>query len=440
MKRNMFTRLLCALCALLMVLGAFSLSGCSQSGEVLLKAGDQTISTNVFQLMLSRVKGNLSRGGYKVEDDSFWDTVIESDGTVYNQFIIQQTLFSAKQLLVAAMIFDEEGLTLPQSTLDDIEKEIHEFIEYDADGSKSAFNAKLGTYGANITALRELYILEAKTAALKAHLYGKDASKIAATVKQDYLNQYAVCFKQILFRNYYEKYEQDVNGDEIYYLVNENNERVNNIAYDTKNGTPKLDKDGEIIVDANKDTVYYKKDGHIAYDTENGRRAPKYDKTGHVETGEYSAEEKKAHKEQAEEVFMAMKNGDYAAFEAVIAQCVAAKDDAILTDNEYCFLYTTEDNGDDYLNDIADTLESKDDGSLHLLTSEYGYAVLMKYPMVEDAYGKTEYTEWFKEFNTRVINWLFEPKCDARLSEVTVNEELFAALPSMKEIGINYNY
>ena len=405
-----------------------------------MKAGNQTISTNVFQLMLSRVKGTLSRGGYKVDDASFWDTVIDSDGTVYGTYMVQRALMDAKRYLVAAVIFEEAGLTLPKATLDAIDAEIQEFIEYDANGSKSAFNSLLSAYGANVTALRELYILEAKSAALKTHLYGANASQVAATVKQEYLEAYGVCFKQILFRNYYEKYEVDVNGDEIYYLTDANNARVNNVAYDSKNGTPKLDDKGNVIVDANKDTVYYTADGHIAYDKEKGQRAPLYDENGDVQVGEYTADEKKAHLEQAEDMVATLQKGDYAAFESLIKECVAASDDVILTDNEYCFLYTTGDNNNDYLNDIADVLAPLDAGDFHLLSSDYGYAILMKYPMVEDAYSKTEYTEWFSDFNSRVIAELFRKKCDSRLEEVTVDNEQFAALPSMKNIGINFYY
>ena len=442
MKKTRFIRLLSFALALLMTVGCLAaLSGCSgSSGKVLMKAGNQTISTNVFQLMLSRVKGTLSRGGYKVDDASFWDTVIDSDGTVYGTYMVQRALMDAKRYLVAAVIFEEAGLTLPKATLDAIDAEIQEFIEYDANGSKSAFNSLLSAYGANVTALRELYILEAKSAALKTHLYGANASQVAATVKQEYLDANAVCFKQILFRNYYEKYEVDVNGDEIYYLTDSNNARVNNISYDSKNGTPKLDDKGNVIVDANKDTVYYTSDGHIAYDKTKGQRAPLYDKNGDVQVGEYTADEKKAHLEQAEEMVAMLQKGDYTAFESLIKECVAASDDVILTDNEYCFLYTTGDNNNDYLNDIADVLAPLNEGDFHLLSSDYGYAILMKYPMVEDAYSKTEYTEWFNDFNSRVIAELFRKKCDSRLEEITVDNDQFAALPSMKNIGTNFYY
>ena len=441
--KNVPIRLLSCLLALVMALGCVSLlSGCGESsGEVLMQAGNQTISTGVFQLMLSRVKGNLSRSGYKVDDASFWETVIDSDGTVYGEYMLQRALMDAKRYLAAAVIFEEEGLSLPKATLDAIETEITEFIDYDANGSKSSFNSLLSTYGANITALRELYILEAKATALKNHLYGTDASKVAANVKQEYLEENVVCFKQILFRNYYEKYETDIYGEHVYYKVGSNNARVNNIAYDSTNGTAKMDEDGkDVIKDANGDIVYYTADGHISYDTVNGQRAPLYDEDGDVQVGKYTDAEKKAHEEQARNMMTTLKTGDYTAFESLISECVAAEDDAIMTDNEYCFLYTTGDNNEDYLNDLADVLEPMKEGEVYLLSSEYGYAILMKYPMVEDAYSQTDYTEWFSDFNSRVTAQLFQTKCDSRLNDVTVDNEQFAALPSMKEIGTNFYY
>ena len=442
MRKTTFTRLLSLVLVLLIAAGTVaSLSGCSdRSGKVLLQSGNQTISTNAFQLMLSRVKGNLSRSGYNVQSDSFWDTVIESDGTVYNDFILQQTLYSAKQLLAAAVIFEEEGLSLSQETLDSIEADIQEHINTDTDGSKSAFNSLLSAYGANITALRELYTLEAKASAVKGYLYGSNASKVAATVKQEFLDENAVCFKQILIRNYYEKYEKDTNGDDIYYLTDENNARVNNIAYDTKNGIPRVDDKGEIIKDANKEMVYFLDDGRIAYDKEKGVRAPLYDQNGRVQTGEYTAEEKAAHLEQAQEILGSIKAGNYTAFESMISECMASGDDAVLADNEFCFLYTTGDNDDDYLNDIADALDLLDEGEVYLLSSEYGYSVLMKYPMVADAYADEAYAAWFGDFNARLTSYLFKIKCTSYIEAVTVDAEEFAALPSMKELGINYYY
>ena len=50
----------------------------------------------------------------------------------------------------------------------------------------------------------------------------------------------------------------------------------------------------------------------------------------------------------------------------------------------YCFLYTTGDNDYDYLNDIADVLAESEEGVVRMVSSEYGYNVVMKYPFPAD--------------------------------------------------------
>ena len=59
----------------------------------------------------------------------------------------------------------------------------------------------------------------------------------------------------------------------MYYLPNENNEKVSNIAYDKETGHTRTDKDGKTVTDSNGADVYYTDDGRIAYDRKNGVRA-----------------------------------------------------------------------------------------------------------------------------------------------------------------------
>ena len=77
----------------LIVLSAFA--GCSSSGKTVMSVGDSKISLNIFQLYLSRQKGILSTAsGYGTEalQDSFWDTIMDTSGTTYNEYYTKTVL------------------------------------------------------------------------------------------------------------------------------------------------------------------------------------------------------------------------------------------------------------------------------------------------------------------------------------------------------------
>lgn len=438
MKTTAIRRILSVILCLILLVGAVAMTACSQKGETLLELNGQTITANQYQLLLARVKGSLAHAGYSVDSSTFWDMVIDSEGNTYDEYFRNAALTDAKRYLAAAAIFEEEGLVLPQSYKDAVDEDIEEYIR-DA-GSKSALNSRLSAYGVNVDMLRDLYLLEAKYAYLQAYLYGAEGEKIAANVRLEYLNEHAVCFKQVLIRAFDYVYEKDLNGDEIYYLVGENNAKINNVAYDSIGGNPRIDEFGKTITDKNGDVVYYLENGSIAYDKEKGVRSVVYDENGIAKTEKYSAEELAEHKAAAEEMMASVAKGDYAAFEALMEEYQISGDDAFVTDGTYCFLYTTGDNDYDYLNDIADVLAKAEEGEMRMVNSEYGYNVVMKYPIPEDAVTNTAYEDWFGDLTDRVTAKLFHTKCTPYMDKVAVSNEVFKALPSMKQVGTNYDY
>ena len=438
MKTTAIRRALAVLLCMTLLLGAVAMTACSRKGTTLLELNGYTISVNQYQLLLSRVKASLYYAGYSVDSTTFWDMVIDSEGNTYDQYFRNAALNDAKRYLAAAVIFDEEGLVLPQSYKDAIDEDIEEYIR-DA-GSKSALNSTLSSYGVNVDMLRDLYLLEAKYSYVRTYLYGEKGEKVAANVRHEYLTEHAVCFKQVLIRAFDYVYETDLNGDQIYYKVGENNAKVNNIAYDTIKGNTRLDEFDKTIVDKNGDAVYYLPNGSIAYDTEKGVRSVVYDANGVAKTVKYSAEELAEHKAAAEEMMVSVAKGDYAAFEALIAEYEVSGDDAFVTDGEYCFLYTTGDNAYDYLNDIADVLAESEEGMVRMVSSEYGYNVVMKYPIPQDAVTNSAYEEWFQDLTDRVVAKLFHTKCEPYMEKVAVSNEEFANLPSMKQVATNFGY
>ncbi len=429
------------LCLTLALTSVLPLTSCSHKlGDPLMTLDDQILTVNMFELLLSRVKGNLALSGYQVAGDSLWDTIVTSDGTTYDEFVRQTTLIDAKEYLAAAVLFEELGLSLAVGTEDEIDSELADIQKERYNGSKSQFNAALSAFGVNTDILRALYIMEAKYAAVRTHLYGENGSLIADNVMQEYLEEHAVCFRQLLIRSYAYVYETDLNGDEIYYQSAANNGKVSQIAYDTAAGSPRTDEFGKTIVDSNGDTVYYTSDGRIAYDTETGVRAYVYGEDGQVMTQSYSAEELAAHRETANEVLTVAAASGRAGFEAILSEYADSGEDLYIADNTNCFLYTTGDNGNDYLNDMADILSGLEVGKAALMDSEFGCHVLMRYDLPSDAASNSEYEDWFSDLPSRVADQLFAVKCAPYVARITVDNDLFASLPSMKEVGINYYY
>ena len=241
MKTTALRRILTAVLCLALLAGALGLTACSDKSPALLELDGNTITANQYQFLLSRVKGSLYYAGYNVESADFWNMIINDQNHTYDDYFRNAVLEDGRRYLAALSIFEERGLVLPQSYLDRIDTELESYLN-DA-GSKSALNTQLATYGINVDMLREIYMIEAKYEYLQEVIYGKDGSLLAAEARMSYLNEHAVAFKQVLIRAFDYVYETDLNGDEVYYLPNENNDKVNNIAYDKENGNVRLNDD-----------------------------------------------------------------------------------------------------------------------------------------------------------------------------------------------------
>jgi len=431
-------RVLClALCVAMLLSLSLCFSSCGKESRVLLSYGDLTITENQFEFLLSRAKANYEKAGFSVDD---WDTKIDLNETTYDIYVRQLVLREAKLMLAGLYLFEKEGLRLPDETVKAIETDISELIEYHGEGSKSSLNSILSAYGFNVSMLKEQYLLEAKYEYLQTYYYGENGSKLASTATQEYLESNAVAFKQLLIRSYAYVYATDTNGDEIYYLTDENDGQTNNIAYDTVVGSIRQDEFGKPITDKNGDKIYYLANGDIAYDKEKGVRAVTYDKFGNPVTRNFTKEELAENREIAEGILNAVKKGDFAAFEAAVSEYADSGDERFLGDGEHCFLYTTGDNGYDYLNDIADQLAEAEVGETRLISSEYGYNVVMKYEIPEDATSNDAYKDWFSELNARVVQYLFNQKCLDIVEAVEVDETVFSEIPPMSKINANYSY
>lgn len=427
MKRTLIKGLTAVLALLLLMLSAV---GCS-SGDVMMTLDECTMSVNLYELMLSIQKGNMAYminywyGDVNSED--FWGTVIDGDSTTYNDYYSAAVYKKAKNLLAAAALFDEMGLALPAATTDAIDADIDALIE--EHGSKKALNTALSAYNVNVDMYREYKVFEAKSQFLAETLYGTDGSKIGAMLKEQYLSENYVAFRQILIANYYYVYKTDKNGDVIYYTSS------GKVAYDTQKGTPKLE-DGAF--------VYYTDDGRIAYDTVTGKPSPELDETGAQKTATYIKEE------MLERADFAVELRDMAGdSEAVFESLRTMYSDEASDDDTLCYLATNVDYASinmQFMDDIADALSALAVGETALVQSDYGYHVVRRYATEAGAYADRELAQWFDDtaygvydFMNNLENELFLARIASYAERIETDDDLLASA-TIKQVAPNYDY
>ena len=429
-------RTVAAVLILLLFVSCFA--GCGKNlGKTLLTYEKHTFSVNMYELLLARMRAVLEQSGADVSSDSFWRTVVNVDGEnmTYEEYYRRSVLENCKTYLVAACLFDRYGLTLSDTVTERVENDIQLLIDTDADGSKSEFNKILAGFGANIDILRELYLTEEKITAVENYLYGASGELISDSVKDAYVADHFVRFKQVLLTTYYYVYESDANGDTIYYYSS--GSQKDHICYDTANGIP----DAAGKKDANGDLIYYTEDGKIAYDTEKGTPAFKTDKDGKYVV-EYYDEDKLAElKTQAEEYASSVASGDFAAFEALMKEKNDEEDGQNhYTDGYYLSSADSYTGSSSYLAAIVKQLGTMEVGECALVESDYGYHVIMKYGIESGAYNKTVNEDFFTDLISDIIEMLFLEECGKYTGGIEVDETVLSTVPSMKEISSNRYY
>lgn len=438
----------CLLCAV----------ACGNKGKTMLTLKKDgvtvTLSVNLYELMLSRMKGNLCYYGYTANgvtaaDNAFWSFQDKFDGEnlqTIDEYYTNLILENCKTYLASLYLFEKEGLTLSDQAIADIDDRLNEFLRTDGEGSKTKLNAVLSAYGVNYDLLREAYLLQAKVEAVQTHLYGKNAEGIGPTVKEEFMHENYVHFRQIFLPSYNYVYELDENKEVIYYYSE--GEKKDHIYYDVHNGVVGYNEDGSKITDENGDVVYFVNDGNykrIAYDPINGKPAFVMSNDGsEYKTEQMTEDELKALANRAEGLFEALKNSTNEEFEAAIskedtnAALGTTYDDGYYLQKNLDYLASGE--SSKYLSDIIEALDGLEDGGVALVESIHGYHIIKKYPHTERAYEKEENATWFENFATDLVEKLFLEECEKLFANITVDEDIMATAPTMKSVGVNYYY
>ncbi len=438
-KKQIFALIL----ALSLLLLSFASCG-KKLGEPLMTHGDIEFSVNIFELYLSRMKGTLCSVDYfgtTARSDEFWDTWVDVyDRTTYNEQYTEIVLETAKSHLAALALFEEEGLTLPDSYIAEIDAEMEELVDTIGDGSKTAFNAIIGEFGVNYEILREAHVIEAKIAYLQEHLFGADGSKIGSNIINDYYKENYARFKQVFLYTYEYEYEKDTNGDLIFFKSN------GRISYDIEK-TPKKDADGKYVKDKNDDVVYVYEDEdgkeRIAYKTSGATTKQVLDSEGNPVVRYYNDTEKKVIYEDAQKILDEAEKGNTAKFDLLVSEHSEDEDASSYPDGYYM---TADMN---YASPkVIETLFDMEVGEARIVESDYGYHIMMRYELQDftEISQKDNYDDIFYSQSTGGVIFLETLKgellstmVEPYKTDIVVDEKLYATV-DIKRAGVNFNY
>lgn len=388
-----------------------------------------------YEFMLSRVRGNLAREGHKVTDPDFWYQEIEGDGRTVEEYYNDYVLGLCKNYLAALIIFEREELSLPESTLAEIDEEVQYYIDYDGKGDEAAFSESIRRFGIDAEALRRCYVIEKKYDYLMNYLYG-DGQLIGDVVREEYYDKYYLCFNQILILKYKPEFQKDSQGNVIYFDSN------GKPLYDKKNGSVMYNADGSHITDSKGQSIYYDETGRILYDVENGKPSDLLDKDGNPVRVPYTDTDLAERLERAEELAASLEREDFESFEKKIAEVHSEEMIFVNASEKYYVSRLEEENYFDYpyMKLILAELEEMAVGEISMIESRDAYHVIMKYDLEDEVYKDSTNADWFTNLDSKIILDLFRGKMADVLPKITENSENLAKARSITRVGTNYDY
>ena len=430
--------ILALLLALVLLLGA-----CAKHGKILLKAGDEKISVNVFMLYLSRMKGALAESGADVTSSTYWGQYVSYDHTTTADYYTKQVLDGLKHIAAAMIIYEESGLKLPKETEDEIDAWIDELIKTDGGGSKAKLNEILSAYGANITVLRDAAILEAKLTQLKVNKYGVGGSMLGDAVLEKYYKDTYIRGFQMQLANYYYDHKKDADGIAIRY-TDETYAKIAYLSQSAIDALPEAErakyvraanegKYAEKYGSAYGNEILLYRDGEtevVAYDKENGVIWYTEEKGERVKVL-YTEAEMEARRQRAEEIAMECK-GDLSKFMVYVTEFSDNSDfHANSAPNGMYFSVGTY-NTDAIFSGIANTLATMEIGDTCTMTINSSYYVLMRAELDTGAWKNEVNKKWFTTLRGLTLEYMLQQETAKYLDRVAVNEELLEGVDITK--------
>ena len=423
-------RLVCLLLCLVFCVGA--LAACAPKlGTPYLTLGNETLTVNMYELMLSRMRGQLYSNQYPVNESRFWTMVWNEAGQTYEDYFNAEVLRQCRQYLAAWYMYTEVyGLSLSAEDYASVDEYLDGLLYTDADGNRTQFNRILAAYGVNMDILREVYLVETRITHLKDHL----SSIIADTVRSEYYTSNYACFLKLVKSSYALVYEKDSNGDEIRYT----DETFEHIAYDKENGTVLLDGNNNPYADEHGDAIYYYEDtGRIAYDTENGVRN-NVDEDGDS-VGDYVAyddETLAGIKAEAESLYAQSKTLSAEEFRTLAKE----HSDKFSSSDEGngAFLNLSVYYSAELLSDVADGLKTVQPGETAFVETDEGYYILRRLHLPENGWSDKANESWFSDFETAVVEKMYDTLTRDYMDRISENDKVRDKLPSIANVGTNW--
>ena len=416
-----------AILALLLAL-TFVLSSCSSHGVTLITAGNNEISVNVYQLYLSRMKWTLYAAGENVNSSGFWSQYITLGGKTYNEHYTSKVLEGLKQIAAALYLYDELGLSLSAEDEAQIDEVIDTFVKEVGEGSETKLNSVLAAYGANITVLRDAYVIEAKLAQLKNYLYGENGSLLTSVVLEEFYQQSYYRGYQLSVSNYYYDHEKDAAGNAVYYQKSTAADGTvtlsSKIAYDTTRGVPttELDKNGDVVYRLQNEDESF---GDIAYDKRNGAVNYFYDENGNLIEKFYTTEEMNERYENLKKIAEDCKNDEALFLEYAEFSDSSAFNDTYAPNGMYFSVggYM----GDELFKLFSAELAKLEVGELAVVeytsSGKTHYYLLMRAELDTGAWNAEENSRWFQTMVSDAVEYMLQKKCEDYLQYVSVNED-----------------
>lgn len=440
-------------CAIVLI----AVLSCSSSGKPVMtleKDGIKvTLSVNLYELMLTRMKGVLyvsgfTHNGLDPTSPLFWDYQDTFDGKTFqsiDDYYCDLVLENCRTYIAVLYLFEKHVGKLSDADEAAIDKLMDELVLTDGGGSKTKLNAVLEPYGVNYDILRDAYELDFKMAAVKKALYGENASMVGANLKNAYLEDNYVHFRQIFLSTENIVYKTDEFGDDIYYYPS-THEKKGHIYYDTDNGERAKNDDGTDKLDKYGDVIYYVKgtDGKkIAYNTTYGEREMMWDGS-EVRTEPMTAEELEAVAKLKDEFYNELKDKDFAEFEAKELAYLRETEPNAQFDPYDDGIYLRKDlnlTGDyAYTTEIAKQLSAASVGDVIVVQSPTGWHIIKKYAHTQNAYEKEGNEGYFGDFNDKIMEKLLLEECQALYPYIEIHEKVLESAPKMKDVAINGIY
>ena len=453
MKKILLRTLALTLACVMLLLCCVS---CNKHGKTMMtlkKDGIKvTLSVNLYELMLTRMKGVLyatgfSHNGLNAASPLFWDYHDTFDGVNFqsiDDYYCGIVLENCRSYLAILYLFEKHVGKLSPADEAAIDKLMEELVLTDGGGSKTKLNAVLEAYGVNYDILRDAYELDFKMAAVKRALYGENASMVGANLKNAYLEENYVHFRQIFLSTEKIVYKTDEFGDDIYYYPS-SHQLKGHIYYDTQGERGKND-DGTDKLDKNGDVIYYAKGSDqkkIAYNTVYGEREMVWEGST-VKTEPMTKEELEAVAKQKDQFYEELKNSTFAQFEAKELAYLRESDPTAEFDPYDDGIYLRRDlnlaEQYAYTTEIVQKLSAATVGDVIVVQSPTGWHIIKKYAHTQNAYEKEGNEGYFGDFNDKIMEKLLLAECQALYPYIKINEKVLKGAPKMRDVAINGVY